>query len=410
MSQFKKSVTASAVSSTLNANELHAQIQYDHEHNLTGNIHNQVLIRHHVDNFAHIPLSKYKAVKIINDSLQPIASLKVQKYSGRPCFYSVKYISEFTASLQKDFFSLLSIPTPDYIYLSIECTAFDHAVSCLTSDEFAILNTEGRLPPEDKALLQQFIETFNKFSNLIIGYLNNPKIRKKIRARNSNCKKMKMQCVNLFKALLQKHSKLLVIRMDFALKRDPQTLHKNAFTIHEIHSHHDLAYIKRSIKKLLNNQRHNLFMRSIVGYILRFEYSIRTGFHVHAYLFADANKHREDINIALGISKLWNEVITQGQGSTFICNMNKNTYRYCALGTIHYSDLDKQQFLFKTFEYICKTDQIFTFTNMKGARRFQISALPKERENKRGRPRKYIPSSNLHAINQANAMGDNHAN
>lgn len=410
MSQFKKSAVSSAVSSTLSADELYHQIRFDQEHNLAGDYQNPVFIRHNVDNMAHLVFKKFEIVKVIFDSAQPIAGLKVQKYPGRPGLFSVKYIPEFSASLQKDFFALLRIPTPDYIHLGIECTAFDKAISCLTSDELAILDTEGHYPPEDRESIQNFIDTLKKFTNVIIEYLNSPKIKQKIRDRNSNCKKMKMQCSNLFNALMRKHSKLLVIRMDFALKRDPQTLQKNAFTIKEIHSHHDLAYLKRCIKRLLNNQRHNPFMKSIVGYILRFEYSIRTGFHVHTFIFSDANKHREDINIALGISKLWNETITKGQGSNYICNLNKNSYRYCALGTIHYSDLEKQQFLFKTFDYICKTDQVFTFTNIRGARRFQLSALPTERITKAGRPRKYESPLNSNFLNHTNSMGASHAN
>ena len=55
--------------------------------------------------------------------------------------------------------------------------------------------------------------------------------------------------------------------------------------------------------------------------------------------------------------------------------MQKDSYRRCAIGMIHHSDKVKQEYLFQTFDYICKADQFFMFTNIKGARRFQSSEI-----------------------------------
>jgi hypothetical protein len=183
-----------------------------------------------------------------------------------------------------------------------------------------------------------------------------------------------------------------VVRLDFALKRDPETLLKNFYRIDEIHSKDDLAYLKKCIQKLLEMKRYNHILKEVIGYIFRFEYSVRTGFHVHCYLYFDGNKHRQDITLAQGIAEIWNEEITKGQGTTYICNMQKDSYRRCAIGMIHHSDKVKQEYLFQTFDYICKADQFFIFTNIKGARRFQSSEILGEK-SKLGRPRKKTESS-----------------
>lgn len=69
-------------------------------------------------------------------------------------------------------------------------------------------------------------------------------------------------------------------------------------------------------------------------------------------------------------------------------------YRHCAIGMVHYADTTKLGYLYKTFDYICKTSQLFDFTNMKGARGFQLGEAPKKTSNA-GRPRKYAQQLNL---------------
>ena len=202
-----------------------------------------------------------------------------------------------------------------------------------------------------------------------------------------------MVCVGYIRQLLKVYSRLLVVRMDLSLMRDQQTLLKNAYSLKEIHSKHDLVHIKACVKKLLNNKRNNPVMKMVVGYILRFEYTVRTGFHVHCYFLFNGDKNLEDITLAQSIGKLWNKV-TQGQGTSYICNMKKDSYRHCAIGMVHYADTTKLGYLYKTFDYICKTSQLFDFTNMKGARGFQLGEAPKKTSNA-GRPRKYAQQLNL---------------
>ncbi|NIE96999.1 inovirus Gp2 family protein [Acinetobacter sp. Tr-809] len=282
---------------------------------------------------------------------------------------------------------------PTFLIGGVEWSAFESARSQLTSEEIEVIHLGGKsLHPEDQSGLECYVKLVNQFALSIRRYMRGPIIKRKLRDRAANCQENKSRCIELTKSIFDNFSKVLVVRLDFALKRDPETLLKNFYRIDEIHSKDDLAYLKKCIQKLLEMKRYNHILKEVIGYIFRFEYSVRTGFHVHCYLYFDGNKHRQDISLAQGIAEIWNEEITKGQGTTYICNMQKDSYRRCAIGMIHHSDKVKQEYLFQTFDYICKADQFFIFTNIKGARRFQSSEILGEK-SKLGRPRKKTKSS-----------------
>lgn len=281
---------------------------------------------------------------------------------------------------------------PTFLIGGVEWSAFESARSQLTSEEIEVIHLGGKsLHPEDQSGLERYVKLVNQFAHSIRDFMNDPKIKRKLRDRAANCQENKKRCIELTQSILDNYSKVLVVRLDFALKRDPETLLKNFYRIDEIHSKDDLAYLKMCIQKLLEMRRYNHILKEVIGYIFRFEYSVRTGFHIHSYLYLNGNKHREDITLAQGIAKIWKE-ITGNQGTTYICNMQKDSYRRCAIGMIHHSDKVKQEYLFQTFDYICKADQFFIFTNIKGARRFQSSEILGEK-SKLGRPRKKTKSS-----------------
>jgi len=72
--------------------------------------------------------------------------------------------------------------------------------------------------------------------------------------------------------------------------------------------------------------------------------------------------------------------------------MNKENYRYCALGMLDYSDVDMLQNLEQSFDYLCKNDQYFQFTTQKRLRGFRSSGIPEIPEVKMRCPRKYDQS------------------
>lgn len=377
---------------TMFDHELLEQAKFDHQHTILNHGENQRVVIHHLDNIVMPILQKIEFVQAVLKCKTPIVKILTVKQHGLTDRFFRKFAKPIEPLMQS-FFELLHAYTPPEIEPGMACLAFDHARSQLTQDEFNELATQGIGSSHHLEIIQPFVDDFLHFVELIKSYMNDPKVKKKVSDQNNHCKKMKMVCVGYIRQLLKVYSRLLVVRMDLSLMRDQQTLLKNAYSLKEIRSKHDLVHIKACVKKLLNNKRNNPVMKMVVGYILRFEYTVRTGFHVHCYFLFNGDKNLEDITLAQGIGKLWNKV-TQGQGTSYICNMKKDSYRHCAIGMVHYADTAKLGYLYKTFDYICKTSQLFDFTNMKGARGFQLGEAPKKTSNA-GRPRKSAQQLNL---------------
>lgn len=243
----------------------------------------------------------------------------------------------------------------------------------------------------DQTSIQEKVDIINRFIESIRAYFRIPKIKKKLADRRSNLNRNKKSCVQLIRSLIANFSKVLVVRVDLSMVRDPMTIKMRNKTLCELHSKDDLKALKDYVNKFLNNARHNKILNDIEGYILRFEYTVRAGFHAHAYFFFDGNKHQQDMSLGQYIKDYWKK-LCGGQGSTFICNMQKHKYKDLAIGMLHHNDQQMLENLIKTFDYICKTDQYFMFTNMKAARSFQISRVVKKKSNA-GRPRKHQPST-----------------
>ncbi|MFC1395088.1 inovirus-type Gp2 protein [Acinetobacter junii] len=300
--------------------------------------------------------------------------------------------------------SIINRPIHPQIIEGIECQAFNYGLDQLTTEEFETIQTNlNGLLPLDHSTVILYEQAINQFISHIRCFMNKPEIKRKLYDRASSCNRMKDQCSALVQSLIKQHSKILVIRLDFYLIHQSSTLLKKSHVLQEIHSKHDLEYLKGCVKRFLRMKRNHPLMKEIIGHIFRYEYTPQRGFHIHSFLFFDANKHREDITIGQAIAKIWNGKITGGQGSTNNCNFKKGSYRYCGIGMIHYSDVDKLKYLFRTFEYICKADQFFAFSNLEGARRFQLSQAP-QKKSKAGRPRKVNQQSEIETQNHDNNM------
>lgn len=272
--------------------------------------------------------------------------------------------------------------------LAIELQVLKSHLEALSQDKYVIIHNglQQHIFNENEAFL--FRDTIHQFLSTLHQKLNTAAIKAKLVNRQNNFKKTNNKCLRLIDDLFQRHSKLLIIRMDFAYNRDESqfqpVIHLDEDKI--LLAKNDLKLLKKHIKNLLNNRRHNKQLSEILGYILRFEYGLDKGFHVHALFFLNGHKHREDITWGQLLSKYWKQ-ITQQRGCTYICNMNKENYRHCGIGLIHCKEHEKRDNLRLIINYISKTDQFFWFSNLAAARSFQISQLPKAPRSKAGRPR-----------------------
>ncbi|WP_436862917.1 YagK/YfjJ domain-containing protein [Acinetobacter haemolyticus] len=348
---------------------------------------NSYQFRHAIDHVADICLNIVNVVAQCQKTQLPVAKLVKEKSPFFHERYRVHFPPTWESLEQKMRSAFQHHFSTKYLY-GAEIKAWILIQSQFSPVELEVLAHVSVIDYRSEACVQKYVDLFNLFIARLVEHLSSAEYKKKIRDRNIDKKANKSACIELFNHLIAKFARVLVIRMDFALKRDPETLLKHTSSMALPYSRHDLSYLKRSMKKFKNNWRNNKLLSAIEGYIWQYEYSHATGFHIHAYFFYDGDKHQEDITLAQYISDYWKKV-TRNRGCTYICNMQKDQYKYCGIGMIHYSDTEKQSYLFKSFDYIVKADQFFMFSELKNFKRFQRSGLPEPKANS-GRPRALI--------------------
>lgn len=120
--------------------------------------------------------------------------------------------------------------------------------------------------------------------------------------------------------LFNRHSKLLVIRVDLHYRMDiPHT--KTIGDVVKDFTHY------RNCERWIND-----IYEGKVGYARLIEYGQGKGFHIHYMVFYDGSKRRADAWIADRIGALWNRS-TQGLGYHWNCNTQDYDIR--AIGMLH---------------------------------------------------------------------------
>ncbi len=198
---------------------------------------------------------------------------------------------------------------------------------------------------------QAYVAALIKFQLFAIR-MSSASIRKQLSNRASNRRRSKERCVELVETLLKIHSRILVVRVDLGLIRDPAKLQQLAISTDFAQAEHDSEFLQESFIRFYDASKHNQ-LKQALGYILRIEHTPTKGFHGHLYYFFNANDHREDITWGQYIAEKW-RVATNNLGTAFICNMKKDEYRYRALGILEYTDHEMLKNLKATFDYICK--------------------------------------------------------
>lgn len=351
------------------------------------------LLRHHSDYEVEVCSNILNVIAKCDKAQLPIAQIADSYFFHSTQHYRVEFAPGWDVLVKKVLPALYYQFTDRYFY-SEEIKAWIFVRNQFSEKDLGFLVHLSSLDSADQDNVKKYIDLFNLFIERLVQHMQSAPFKKKIRDRNTTKKNNKKACVELLNHLIAKFAKVLVVRIDFSLKRDMATILKHAPAMSSPYSRNDLSALKGFMTKFKNNWRNNELLNDIEGYIFQYEYSHATGFHIHGYYFYDGSKHQEDISIAQYISDYWQK-ITKSQGSCFICNMKKDQYRYCGIGMIHYSDLEKQSFLIKTFDYICKADQFFIFSELKNFKRFQRSKLPVPKA-KSGRSRTPIFPTQLH--------------
>lgn len=294
--------------------------------------------------------------------------------------------------IQSDFDELIAARASSFQKFDtcVEIQCFFRVKDSANLDLFELKNYARSHQHWDIRKLQSCINNLNQFIDLIRADMKRPVNQAAIQARLRKSQANFKSCCQLIKGLFEKYSKINVLRLDFALKPEPNVLSGSKLINleHTFHSVHNLEYMKSKIAQLLRNKRHNHILDQVIGYILKFEHGHRKGFHVHALFFLDGNKHNKDGYFASEIAKYWLK-LTENRGCTYNCNFDKGKYSQVAIGMIDYADTEKRMLLMeKCVRYLCKCDQFFIFKPLAQFRTMQLSQRPKVR-SPLGRPRKH---------------------
>ncbi|PTQ88462.1 YagK/YfjJ domain-containing protein [Agitococcus lubricus] len=205
-------------------------------------------------------------------------------------------------------------------------------------------------------------------------------LKKSVYINERNYKNYKEYINSLFK----KHSRLLVLRVDFGISQDEifaDCLNLNSSNFYE----EQVNKIRAYMAKFLNNIRKNSQFQHMKGYIWKLEYGFLKGCHYHCIFFFDGSKVQNDVYLASLIGKYW-QLITNNDGYYFNCNKDKNNkYKNVGVGMINYYDKELLDNLTnKVLKYLVKKDQYISYD---GKVRSMGHAGKNNKKSKLGRPR-----------------------
>lgn len=182
------------------------------------------------------------------------------------------------------------------------------------------------------------------------------------------------------KALLLRHAKILVIRLDFMYRKilvEGCDREKISYDIVRADRERFLVGLRRA------------YGAALLGYATKLESGLERGYHYHVLILLDGSKHREGISNGQRIGEIWG-LVTGGGGIFNNCNMNYKNYRYVGVGMAKYCESAIWEGFKHIAKYLVKPDHHVRLSLPKNHRSFHMSFPPKgsELRSRPGRPRK----------------------
>jgi len=182
-------------------------------------------------------------------------------------------------------------------------------------------------------------------------------------------------------ALFEKHSRLVVIRLDLS--------YQSGLFGREESLQGALLQVKGDWARMQRDMHKGVPIKGLLGFACKLEYGHRKGFHFHLLAFYDGATYCKDIVLARLLGVHWHNVITKGEGRYFNCNTQKWKYRYRGVGVVGHLDAELIQNLKGVVAgYLTKVDYWVRFSPRCG-RSFFRGNMPKLIGVKRGRPRAF---------------------
>lgn len=152
-----------------------------------------------------------------------------------------------------------------------------------------------------------------------------------------------------FAALVERHRKLLLVRVD---------LHYSS------EKHPSMKQFNQNIEKLISRvQNKDTIFKDQVGYVYRLEQGGKSrGYHCHLLVIYNGSLHRNDGYLGQEIGELWQEKITNGDGEFYNCNQSKHKHRYkqegkLGIGMIPREDQNKVNHAQATISYLARPEK-----------------------------------------------------
>lgn len=141
-----------------------------------------------------------------------------------------------------------------------------------------------------------------------------------------------------------------------------------------------LEVLQKHRDQLLNNRRNNQLLADIEGYVWKIEEGENSsGLHLHLILFY-SGCHRADVQIAQSIGNYWTQVITDGIGSYWNSNAQKDLHsRYghgIGTGQIDRNHHANREALRINLRYLAKDEQYVSSKDGPHQRMFGTSQFP----------------------------------
>lgn len=336
-------------------------IRFDVEHDgeiKTTIIESQLSVLSLIDNFVKMAVSSkqpaFRITRLKSGGLE-IRTLPLGRY--------------FT--LVKSFSSCI---TPHYRY-SENVELFIHCWKALNLEEECF---EMGVGFPSKIVGRCVAERFNELVELIRAESQTPEFKLKAARREFNAKRNYLSATSYVDNLFVRYSRLLVLRMDFSYRAD-------------VSMQMSAEDADKDITRFLNNRRSNKLFAAWVGYICKFEYGSKKGFHFHMILFFDGSKVRNDAYLANELGRYWKERITQGRGLFSNCNLSKSKYKNIGIGMISHNDTEiRNTLVTKVIKYLTKQEQYLIATKLEnGFKTFRKGESP-YKMSRAGRKRKGI--------------------
>ena len=207
---------------------------------------------------------------------------------------------------------------------------------------------------------------FEKVALTVMQRFGEPEYRKRRRRRLERARRNFASGKQYFAALFAKYPRLLVLRIDLHYRDGLAP--ENGYA-----SKMPARQLRRDIGRMLNNSRSNTLFDGLVGHLGKIEQGTTRGFHAHMFFFFDGDVRWQDGWLAKRLCEYWKSM-TNGDGTSYPCNMNKNKYRRLGIGMIHRDDLDKRSVLLTCLAYVTKSEQYLRVDAGKGRNFFHGEA------------------------------------